>query len=90
MKDLVYYQFLGAGVPLMGPSEGKIMEIDTASRNKNHEIWPNIEKSVLGSLQSPLRSYHLRQNFRHWQALSNDILRSKICPVPEKVIKFNI
>ena len=52
-------------MPLMGPSEGQIMAIDSASQNKLNtikefnEIWPNFEKLALGSLESHLGGYPL-------------------------------
>ena len=46
-------------------------------------------KSVPGSEKSLLRGYPLIRNFRFWQdTISNDILRSKIGPIAEKLSSF--
>ena len=50
----------------MGPSESKILIIDTVFQNKIMKTDVNFEKQVLGFYNSLLGVYTLRQSFRSW------------------------
>ena len=50
----------------------------------------NSEKPVLGTQETPLESYPLRQRFVPWLDLSNDTLRSKIDLLVQKLLIYAI
>ena len=57
----------------------KIMKLDV-----------NFQKLVPGFQKLTLEDYPRTQCFRSWQDLSNDTVRSKIYPMDEKLLKFEI
>ena len=73
--------FQARGVPNKRSPEDKSLEIDTVSFNSLNAIKTimifdeNSEKPVLGVTPG---GYPLRQSFKSWLALSNNILRSEI------------
>ena len=78
----------------MGIPEGRLLIIDTISQSKlntikNIKFDVNFEKSVLGSYESPLGGYPMRQNFMSWRTLSKNT-GSTIGLLVKKLLKFII